>query len=293
MMLSERPSVHKFLYRMSMVDETNSIRFFWQNGPGGLVHHDDFWDQVAENVQVYRDEIKSLNEKVVRLEGGLEFPCDAILCGTGWHPSIEFFDNQLLIQLGLPHNKKDDPEEDREKWSKLTDEADKEICDMLPMLANPPPAPIKKTSRTPYRLYQGIAPIHDDSIVILNHVLTGNKLLAAEVQAIWAVAYFDKHIALPSVEEREKDIARWIVYSRRRYLSNGQLGNAINFDSITYADRLLKELGLSAHNKSWWNQQFEPFWPRDLGRAWVEYLKKYKKKDADDTILSKDLTLSE
>src|ERR1700761_5641312 len=145
-----------------MVDETNSARFFWQNGAGGLLHHKDFWDLIAENVYIYRDEIKSLGEKVVQLEGGLEFPCDAILCGTGWYPSIEFFDKELLVQLGLPHNKKDDPTEEAEKWSKLTDEADKEICDKFPMLANPPPVPIKTVGLTPYRLYQGIAPIHDD-----------------------------------------------------------------------------------------------------------------------------------
>jgi dimethylaniline monooxygenase (N-oxide forming) len=153
-------------------------------------------------------------------------------------------------------------------------EADKKLCSMYPMLENPPPHPHTRVATTPYRLYQGMVSAHDDSILFMNHIVTGNKLLAADVQAMWAVAYFDKKISLPSVDDMEKEIALWVTYSRRRYLSSGELGNNLAFESITYTDLLLKQLDLTAHKKGFWKETFEPFRPSDLGKAWKEYLEK-------------------
>jgi dimethylaniline monooxygenase (N-oxide forming) len=153
-------------------------------------------------------------------------------------------------------------------------EADKKLCSMYPMLENPPPHPHTRVTTTPYRLYQGMVPTHDDSILFMNHIVTGNKLLAADIQAMWAVAYFDKKISLPSVDDMEKEIALWVTYSRRRYLSSGELGNNLAFESITYTDLLLKQLDLTAHKKGFWKETFEPFRPSDLGKAWKEYLEK-------------------
>lgn len=248
-------------------------RFFWQNGPGGLLHHDDFWDTVAKSVYVYRDEIESVEKGLVHLKGGEMLQSDVILCGTGWTPSIQFFDQEYLVRLGLPHDPEADSPDTTQNWARLDAEADRIITTTYPLLAHPPAYPHKHINSTPYRLYQGMAPIHDDSILMLNHISTGNKFFAAETQAIWAVAYFDKKIKLPASDEMEKEIALWVAFSRRRYLSAGQLGNNIGFETITYSDTLLRQLGLSAHsNKGWWKNNFEPFWPRDLGRAWAEYL---------------------
>ncbi|KAL1603430.1 hypothetical protein SLS60_005017 [Paraconiothyrium brasiliense] len=249
--------------------------FFWQNGPGGLIHHDDFWDIISSNVYIHRDQVKSLDKNLARLDGGEELACDALVCGTGWTPSLKFFDNEQLSSLGLPVPLDNEPREVSQLWEKLFHEADREICSRFPMLANPPTHPHQKTGTTTYRLYQGMAPIENSSILFLNHLNTGNKMLAAEAQAIWAVAYFDKQIKLPSKEDMEKSIATWVAFSRRRYLSNGELGNSINFESITYVDALLAEIGLSAHEKEWRKQWFEPFQPSDLGKAWAEYLQKH------------------
>lgn len=113
--------------------------------------------------------------------------------------------------------------------------------------------------------------MHNPSILFLNHVSTGNKIFVADVQAMWAAAYFSNEITLPSPAEMEKSVALWTVFSRRRYLSAGELGNNIAFESVTYADRLLEELGVRGCGKGWWRDMFEPFSPRDLGRAWTEY----------------------
>ncbi|KAF2690950.1 flavin-binding monooxygenase-like protein-like protein [Lentithecium fluviatile CBS 122367] len=254
--------------------------FFWQ-GTGGLLHHEDFWDLVAKNVYVYRDDIKSLAKGLVRLGNGEELKADAILCGTGWTPSIQFFHEDDLIRLGLPHDPNAESIPTTEKWSRLDTEADKIITSTYPLLANPPAHSKSYLSSTPYRLYRGMLPLQDDSILMMNHIKTGNKIFAAEIQAMWAVAYFDGNIKLPSVKNMEEQIALWVAFSRRRYLSAGGSGNNIAMESITYADTLLKDIGLSAFTRGWWKDAFAPFWPDLLGKAWVDYLAKAGKREGE------------
>lgn len=260
---------------LSQACETDSSSFFWQNGPGGLIHHDDFWDTISSNVYVHRNDIKSLGRNTVLLERGNELECDAIVCGTGWKPSLQFFDNGHRSKLGLPMPLDHESSDAFRLWGKLLQDADKDICSRFPLLKNPPTHPHQESDTTAYRLYRGMLPIDDGSILFMNHVNTGNKLFVAEAQAMWAVAYFDKQVALPSKDEMEKDIAKCIAFSRRRYLSTGQLGNAINFESITYVDALLKDIELSAHQKVWWKDWFQSVRPGDLGEAWAEYRQKH------------------
>lgn len=109
-------------------------------------------------------------------------------------------------------------------------------------------------------------------------VVAGAKLFAAEAQAIWAVAYWDKAFPLPSVAEREDDIAHMIAWNKRRYLSNGELGNFAAFDSVPYVDRLFDEIGVTSHRKKGWlGNMFAPIMPADLGKVWHEYLARQTK----------------
>jgi dimethylaniline monooxygenase (N-oxide forming) len=213
-----------------------------------------------------------LHDKMLYLEDGTHFPCDAVLCGTGWKPGIEFFSTDLLVKLDLPHHKEDEQYETTAKWEKLTMEADEKVRKKYLLLANPPAHSHKHIQTTPYRLYNCMAPLSDDSILFMNHVTAGNKLFAAEAQAIWAVAHFDKKIVPSSTEEKEKEIATWVAWCQRRYLSNGELGNFAAFDSVPYVDKLLNDIRATAHRKGWWRDLFEPFKPHDLGVAWKEYL---------------------
>lgn len=240
-----------------------------------MVHHEDFWPLVAENVCVYRASVKKLGEKEIYLDddNASHFPCDAVLCGTGYQRGLDIFSTELLIRLGLPHPKDLEPRETAAKWEKLVFEADERVLRKFVILRNPPHHPHKLESKTPYRLYRGMAPISDDSIVFINHINIANKLFGAEAQAMWAVAWFDGNINVPEVQEREADIATWIAWCRRRYLSNGQLANTIVLDGVPYVDTLLKDMGVTAHlNKGWLYRFFAPFRPVDLRRAWGEYL---------------------
>ena len=262
-------------------DYANSCSIFWQNGGGGVMHHADFYPLVAEKVNMYRARVKSIvkNEVYLDDEDNTHFQCDAILCGTGWQRGLHMFSNDLKMQLGLPYAKELDSKspETAHKWEELVADADKTICNRFHILRNPPPHPHVEEDRTPYRLYRTIAPLHDDSIVFINHVTVGNKLFGAEAQAMWAVAYFDGNIKVP-LDVKERDIATWIAWNRRRYLSNGGLANSAAFDGVPYVDSLLQEIGVSAHlDKGWWRNWFATVRPADLGRAWAEYLNRHSR----------------
>ncbi|KAL9620399.1 MAG: hypothetical protein Q9160_005099 [Pyrenula sp. 1 TL-2023] len=247
----------------------------WQNGTAGGCHFADFWPLVAEKVYVHRGNVRLLkrNELYLSDENGTHFPCDAVLCGTGWKSGLDMFEDSTLVQLGLPYSKDIESEEETAKWEKLVGWADEQVLRRFVMLRNPPKHYHKYEKRTPYRLYQTMAPLHDDSILFMNHVVAGAKLFAAEAQAIWAVAYWDKAFKLPSVTEREKDIAHMIAWNKRRYLSNGELGHFAAFDSVPYVDKLLDEIGVTSHRKKGWlGNMFAPIMPADLGRVWHEYL---------------------
>jgi len=253
----------------------NTDRIFWQNGTGGVHHHDDFYSLVAEKVTVYRASIQKLSENELYLddEARTHFPCDALLCGTGWRRELEMFSTDLKIRLGLPYVKELESPEIRTKWEKLVEEEDSKVLEKFVILRNPPPHSHVNETLTPYRLYKGMAPLDDDSILFMNHITLANKLFGAEAQAMWAVAYFDHKIDLPSVEEREREIATWIAWCRRRHLSNGELANFVAFDGVPYVDGLLAQMGVTAHRrKGWMGNLFAPVMPADLGKAWSEYL---------------------
>ncbi|KAF2117286.1 putative dimethylaniline monooxygenase [Lophiotrema nucula] len=250
------------------------IPIFWLNGTAGACHFSDFWSEVAEKVYVYRASVKRLTKTELYLDDdeGTHFPCDAILCGTGWQEGLEMFENDLLKDLGLPYPKESESPESASKWEKLVGDADEQVLRRFIMLRNPPNYHHVYRDLTPYRLYHTMAPLHDDSILFMNHVVAGAKLFAAEAQAIWAVAYWDKEIKLPSIEERERDVAQWIAWNKRRYLSNGELGNFAAFDSVPYVDKLLDEVGVTSHRgKGWLRNMFAPIMPADLARAFNEY----------------------
>lgn len=251
---------------------------FWQNSPGGALHHKDFWDVISSRVNVHRASITSMSHHTLHLNDNTEIPCDALLLGTGWTSSLSFFSNKLKTELGLPHHPSLDPPAKKMKWDSFNSEAEKQLFENFPILANPPKHDLKKARTTPYRLYRGISPLQDPSrsIVFINFFLSGNMIMNAEVQAMWAVAYLSRSsdLQLPSIEEQEREIARQVVWSKRRYLSVGQLGNFAGFDAMAYTDVLLKDVGVEGpwRAKGTWGVRR----PEDLGKAWKLFLAKQR-----------------
>ena len=202
---------------------------------------------------------------------------DLLLCGTGWNQaSFDFFEPDHLVQLGLPHSYKDEPSKESDFWTHLEKQAESEIVEKFPILANPPQEyPQKDFQTTPYRLYNGIASLNDDSIAFIGYFLYTNYFKGVECQAIWATAFLDKKITLPPLKDSQIEIARMIAWNKRRYLSNGQRGNFVAFESDFYLDKLLREVGLSSHLKGWFKNYFVPGTAQDLAGLKDEYLAKY------------------
>jgi len=246
-----------------------------------LLNHADFFKVVAEKVRIYYADVAGVDESHVLLHNGESIPCEALLCGTGWVPSLHFFTPELSAELGLPNTLSNDSNDDQKLWNTLDATADAEVVASFPMLAKPPPHYHKPTTKTPYRLYEQIAPLQDESrsIVFIGHVLLGSYFRTVECQSMWATAYMDGKLKLPDLDERRKQVALFTAWCRRRYLSTGDRGNCLIFEPIGYADRLLAQLGLQSHRKWWWRDLVGTCWASDLRGVRDEYIAKYGREE--------------
>lgn len=242
-----------------------------------MIQREDFWETIAKNVSVYRSDISSMQKSSILLEDGSQVSADVLFCGTGWSKHYPFLSAEQVIVLGLPHPPNEDKPEEAEKWSGLLQAADKQVLELFPQLAHPPPYFQRPTETTALRLYNCIAPIRDDSVVFLGHIQLSNSFRTAEAQAIWATAYFDGVAKLPEKEQTEKEIAYMNAFSRRRYPSHGSTGDYFHMDLVSYTDKLMNDVGLSSHRKRWWWQDLmAPCLANDFRNAKDEYLLKYK-----------------
>ena len=257
---------------------TENTRSFWCTGPLGLVQHDDFWDVIAKNVRVYRNEISSMGSHSIILDDGLELSIDALLCGTGWKTHYPFFSAEQTCRLGLPHPPSEDSIEEKEHWAALLELADLRVVSEFPMLKDPPPYKQSETLTTTARLYNCIAPLEDHSVVFLGRAHLSNSFRTAEAQAIWATAYFDDNIIIPPVEKAKEEIAYMNAFSRRRYPSHGGSGDYLFFELLWYTDKLLKDVGLASHRKGWRADLVDPCLASDMEGTRDEYKQKTEKR---------------
>jgi dimethylaniline monooxygenase (N-oxide forming) len=250
-------------------------RFFWSSGPIGAIQHDNFWELVSKKVNVYRSDPCGTTSNTIILADGREVPTDAVLCGTGWDSSYPFFTPEQALKLGLPHHPDTSAEE--QTWADLSNKADADILKEFPILGSPPPdaKPVGDTSRTPARLYYGMASLSDSSILFLGRARVSNNFRAADAQAIWATAYWDGHVTLPPLDEAKRQVAYMNALSRRRYPTRGVDGINFHADLVYYTDTLAYEAGLSSHRKGWWDDPEEPCLASDFRDCAEEYRQKY------------------
>ena len=243
-----------------------------------MIQQEDFWDLVSRHVDVYRaDPVRTESGSIV-LEDGRTIPTDYILCGTGWDTSYAFLSSRQIVELGLPHSRYEGDPKEEDIWQELMEDSDRQIINDYPILASPPPSHKPSTTfhPTPARLYQGMVPLSDQSIVFLGRARVSNSFRTAEAQAIWATAYWDGYITLPPLKEAQKEVAYMNTFSRRRYPTHGLDGVNFHADLIWYTDALLQEAGLSSHRKGWWNDPHEPALASDMCDCKDEYLSKYQ-----------------
>ncbi|KAG9241425.1 putative dimethylaniline monooxygenase [Calycina marina] len=245
---------------------------FWQNDGSGIDQRPDFWEVVAEKVNVFRSNITNLSETTIRLRDGSVLAADVLICATGWESALSFLNPQESARLGLPVLRKQERPEDAAKWSRLESAARDNILRRFPSLADPPVHFAREMATTPYRLYKGIAPLDDRTIVILGHIQVGNNFMAAECQALWATAYFDERLHLPSQIAMANEVALSNVWCRLRYLGKGQMGIWYYFDLVPYIDMLLADIKLRSYRRSWALDLFSPVTAKDIRRLHQEYV---------------------
>ncbi|KAJ8070314.1 hypothetical protein OCU04_000694 [Sclerotinia nivalis] len=259
----------------SLLDFTTSA--FWCTGPVGLVQHDDFWDKISQNAQIYRNDVVSYKDNIITLDNGTQLYADELLLGTGWTTTQTCFSNIQAQFLGLPHFKVKYNTEERKLWERLYEDADRQVIADFPLLENPPPyrKNLSAPRTTVQKLYKGIAPLTDNSIAFLGAIDISNSFRAAETQAIWTTAYFDGNITLPPKEQMLKEVAYMWAFSKRRYPTRGVKGECFFFELVWYTDALLHEVGLRSHRKGWWADLVEPCLASDLKGMKDEYKKKF------------------
>ena len=195
---------------------------------------------------------------------------------TGWLPHSQLFPTPVALDFGLPTPIADTNPNEIAAWETLEERADRNILARFPLLRHPPAYFKKKPSYTPCRLYKAMVPvgdIQDHSIIFLGKQIVGNNFRASEVQALWAVAYLDGNIPLQR-QGMELEIAETVAWSRRRYLSKGDLGSWFYFDALDYTDMLLEQVGLRSHrSKGWLKDLFGPCRAADLKNLADEYIK--------------------
>ncbi|KAL8920156.1 MAG: hypothetical protein Q9208_006402 [Pyrenodesmia sp. 3 TL-2023] len=210
------------------------------------------------------------------LDNGMEIEADVLLCGTGWSSQYAFFSKELTCSLGLPHHPDDDTPADSHLWHALLNVAEQQVLADFPILEHPPPHKKPEVLTTSLRMYNGIAPLNDSSVVFLGRAHLSNAFRTSEAQAIWATAYFDGHVKIPPKEQAQRDVAYMNALSRKRYPSHGGAGDYLFFELLWYTDRLMEEVGLRSHRKGWWADWVEPCLASDFKDAKKEYLEKYR-----------------
>jgi cation diffusion facilitator CzcD-associated flavoprotein CzcO len=248
---------------------------FWQNDSSGVNQRPDFFDTIARNVKVYRENIDRISNQDVHLSDGTSIETDAIIYATGWQESTPYLDPDTAYSLGLasPSSGIDDITE--EKWRILEEAADSAILQQFPILANPAPYYKRERNESPFRLYNSILPIKDHSIAFLGKMHVANNTYNSEVQSLFAIAVMDGTLPLPSDAEMEKDVAHVRAWQKRRYPAKGVAGNWFWFDVVPYVDTVLTRLGLESHRTPGIKGLFKPMEAKDFQGLIDEYKTKF------------------
>lgn len=238
---------------------------------------------VAGSAESFYDEVKILGEHDIHLQSGRSIRADVLLVGTGWQGSLGYISPALRAKLGLPYPlaAESDFNENQlaaaREWESMEREADAEVITTYPALSTPPAHTRTPINDAPYRLYNLMVPVDDPSrsLAVMGMIGTTNYFRTGEAQARWITAYFDNQVNLPPVSKRRDQVAHFVAWTRRRYLSSGNDGNSINFDTFRYTDRLYAELGLDSHIKRGFAYFFSPNRASDYVAVGREFLDRF------------------
>ncbi|KAK8029897.1 hypothetical protein PG993_011188 [Apiospora rasikravindrae] len=250
---------------------------FWANAGLGAASVPLFWKTFHEgNCTVHRTDIQSLGDgNTVTLKDGTCYQTDYMVLCTGFDKSFHVFSEQMQEDYGFIAS----PAE-RARWSKLDLDAGKTVDDLLPAIKTSPFGLSKSFTREetaggrkllhgPSRHYRrlvvpSLAAQGDRSVFFPGFIHTIYTPMVSEVQALWGVAFLLGLHDTPSLEEMEREVAEWTVWSRKRYVSQGKKHAYAIYDFLPYIDTLLRDLGVNPQRKkSYLASLFSPAYPRE------------------------------
>ncbi|KAL8861944.1 MAG: hypothetical protein Q9178_001814 [Gyalolechia marmorata] len=263
---------------------------FWAHSGLGVVTLPDFWPTLhSPNLSIVRDEIYTIKEKAVCLQGGSSIKTDHIIMCTGWGDHFGMFDAQDKAKIGLPHKggtietcpqnvaKPREPD-----WDRYDATAERVVCERLPFIAQAPnvhqPTLLDPQRQSKWRLYRRVVPIAlaeqgDRSLAILGQIHTVQTPLLAEIQSFWAILYLLGEVKLPDVDSMATEVSLWNAWTRKRYLNQGQKFPYSLYDFLPYIDSLFEDLGLQSRRKSnFVAELFSPYQPHDFNGFIDEWL---------------------
>ncbi|KAI2617408.1 cofactor FMO1 FAD enzyme [Hypoxylon sp. NC1633] len=263
---------------------------FWANAGLGAASVPEFWKVFhAGDCTVHRTEIASLTDSdVVTLRNGAQFHADYVVLCTGFDKSYQPFSPELQQELGLAPSPFD-----VKKWARLEADAELTVDEMLPAIKEPPlelnaniSGERQKLSHGPSRHYRRLvipklAAYGDRSIYFPGFIHSIYTPLVSEVQALWGVTFLLGLNDVPQQDSMEREVAEWIVWSRKRYMTQGRKHAYAIYDFLSYIDLLLGDLGINTQRKNnMFSELFVPAYPRDYRGLIDEFRVAYSEKKA-------------
>lgn len=246
----------------------------WTGSAVGIHNYPTNWFDLVKQgkIRVHIADITKLEGNTVHLTDGEAVETDVLVCATGWKKGSEF--KYIGFDAGLPSDI---------NVEQLSKQADKQVLDMFPVLKDQPKLKFEPPPADPLRYYRFIVPsqamLKKRNLAFAGAVSTVTTAIFSTVQGLWISAYFDGKLdRMPHSEDEVIDeIMLHTQFEKWRWpCGYGSNLPDFAFDSITYVDLLVNDLGLNCHRKGSYIQElFSPYKPRDYKGLTEEWAQKH------------------
>ncbi|KAL8757681.1 MAG: hypothetical protein Q9184_004142 [Pyrenodesmia sp. 2 TL-2023] len=262
----------------------------WANAGLGVASAPKYWKVFhAGDVTVHRTEIDHFAQgNKIFLKNGSILSTDYVILCTGFEKSYRTFDRDLRMDCNLTY-------EHTEKWAKLDARGERVVNQKLPYLKERPVKPKSRHDEEsllhgPSRHYRRLIVPHmaargDRSIYFPGQIHSIFTPLVSEFQALWGCAYMLGRLDVPNQDSMEEEVAIWNVWTRKRYLAQGQKHAYAIYDYLSpqYIDTLARDLGIKTNRKSnILSEMFSPYKPSDYNGLLDEFHAAEKKRAAQN-----------